>query len=192
MRAGLISRINVAVACLCAIFVMEMTMLQTAAKAEPTAHDFVFENIEGGELRLADYAGKAILLTNTASMCGFTPQYEGLQSLWEEYQARGLVVIGVPSDDFGGQEYGSNAKIKQFCKINYGIDFPMTEAVKVKGANAHPYYGWVREQGRMMVPRWNFYKHLIDGDGHLVDWFASTTAPDSRKVRAAIEAILPR
>ena len=192
MRAGLISRINVAVACLCAIFLMEMTMLQTAAKAEPTAHDFVFENIEGGELRLADYAGKAILLTNTASMCGFTPQYEALQSLWEEYRARGLVVIGVPSDDFGGQEYGSNAKIKQFCEINYGIDFPMSEAVKVKGANAHPYYVWVRDQGRMTVPRWNFHKHLIDGDGQLVDWFASTTAPDSRKVRNAIEAILPR
>ena len=192
MRENLIGRINLAVACLCAIFVMEMTMLQTAAKAEPTAHDFVFENIEGGELRLADYAGKAILLTNTASMCGFTPQYEALQALWEEYEPRGLVVIGVPSRDFGGQEYGSSAKIKQFCEINYGIDFPMTEAVKVKGEDAHPYYDWVREQGRMMVPRWNFHKHLIDADGRIVDWFASTTAPDSRKVKAAIEAILPR
>ena len=192
MRRGLISRINVAVACLCAIFVMEMTMLQTAARAEPTAHDFVFENIEGGELRLADYAGKAILLTNTASMCGFTPQYEALQTVWEEYEARGLVVIGVPSRDFGGQEYGSNSKIKQFCEINYGIDFPMTEAVKVKGEDAHPYYRWARDQGRMMTPHWNFYKHLIDAEGRIVDWFASTTAPDSRKVRAAIEAILPR
>ena len=192
MRRGLISRINVAVACLCAIFVMEMTMLQTAARAEPTAHDFVFENIEGGELRLADYAGKAILLTNTASMCGFTPQYEALQSVWEEYEARGLVVIGVPSRDFGGQEYGSNSKIKQFCEINYGIDFPMTKAVKVKGEDADPYYRWARDQGRMMTPRWNFYKHVIDADGNLVEWFASTTSPDSSKVINAIEKQLAR
>ena len=192
MRRGFKSRINFAVAFVCAIFVMEMTMLHMAAKAEPTAHDFVFENIEGGELRLADYVGKVILLTNTASMCGFTPQYQALQTVWEEYGARGLVVIGVPSRDFGGQEYGSNSRIKQFCEINYRIDFPMTEAVKVRGEDAHPYYRWARDQGRMMTPRWNFYKHLIDAEGRIVDWFASTTAPDSRRVKAAIEAILPR
>jgi len=180
------------VACLCASLIMETMMARTALAADVTAHDFTFESIDGGTLRLADYAGRPILLVNTASMCGFTPQYEALQSLWAEYRDRGLVVLGVPSDDFGGQEYDSSAEIKQFCEINYGIDFPMTEKVAVKGADAHPYYRWVGSQGRLMVPRWNFYKHLIDGDGHIVEWFASTTAPDSRKVIAAIERQLGR
>jgi glutathione peroxidase len=180
------------VACLCAALIMETMMAKTALAAEVTAHDFTFESIDGGQLRLADYAGQPILLVNTASMCGFTTQYEALQSIWAKYRDRGLVVLGVPSDDFGGQEYDSSAEIKQFCEINYGIDFPMTEKVAVKGEGAHPYYRWVGTQGRRMVPRWNFYKHLIDADGRIVDWFASTTAPDSRKVIAAIEKHLVR
>jgi glutathione peroxidase len=180
------------VACLCATLMMETMMAGTARAGEVTAHDFTFESIDGGPLRLADYAGRPILLVNTASMCGFTPQYEALQSLWAEYRDRGLVVLGVPSDDFGGQEYDSSAEIKQFCEINYGIDFPMTEKVAVKGDDAHPYYRWVGMQGRLMVPKWNFHKHLIDGEGRIVDWFASTTAPDSRKVIAAIEKQLGR
>jgi glutathione peroxidase len=171
---------------------MEMVMARAALSADVTAHDFSFENIEGGPLDLADYAGRPVLLVNTASMCGFTPQYEGLQALWSRYRDRGLVVLGVPSDDFGGQEYDSSAEIKQFCEINYGIDFPMTEKVSVKGDGAHPYYRWVGTQGRLMVPRWNFHKHLIDGEGRIVDWFASTTAPDSRKVIDAIEQVLVR
>ena len=192
MSNGLIKRSTYIVACFCAAMVMEMRMAQTALSAEVTAHDFTFENIEGGPLHLADYAGSPILLVNTASMCGFTPQYEALQSLWARYRDRGLVVLGVPSDDFGGQEYDSSAEIRQFCEINYGIDFPMTEKVEVKGDDVHPYYRWVGTQGRLMVPRWNFYKHLIDADGQIVDWFASTTAPDSRKVVAAIERVLVR
>ena len=167
-------------------------MAQTASSAEVTAHDFVFENIDGGTLRLADYAGGPILLVNTASMCGFTPQYEALQSLWSRYRDRGLVVLGVPSDDFGGQEYESSDQIKQFCEINYGITFPMTDKVHVKGDDAHPYYQWVAAQGRMKLPRWNFYKHVIDADGNLVEWFVSTTSPDSSKVINAIEKQLAR
>ncbi|HCV87727.1 MAG TPA: glutathione peroxidase [Alphaproteobacteria bacterium] len=176
-----------------ALFVaMEAFVVQSAVSAPVTAHDFTFENIEGGALPLARFAGKPVLLVNTASMCGFTPQYEALQTIWEQYRDRGLVVLGVPSDDFGRQEYGSSAEIKQFCEINYGIDFPMTEKVKVKGPDAHPYYQWVKSQGGMKVPRWNFYKHVIDADGNLVEWFASTTAPDSRKVINTIEKLLPR
>ena len=174
------------------LLMMGLWTMQPAISAPSTAHDFVFENLEGGDLRLADYAGKAVLVVNTASLCGFTPQYEGLQSLWETYRDRGLVVIGVPSADFGRQEYDSSGEIKQFCEINYGIDFPMTEKVRIKGADAHPFYLWIADQGRMKLPRWNFYKHLIDADGELVDWFASTTSPDSRKVIDAIEAHLPR
>ena len=171
---------------------MEMVVLQAATAAPVTAHDFTFESIDGGPLPLADFAGSTVLLVNTASMCGFTPQYEALQALYDEYRDRGLVVLGVPSDDFGGQEYDSTAKIKQFCEINYGITFPMTEPVRVKGAQAHPYYQWVATQGRLKLPRWNFYKHVIDPDGNLVEWFASTTAPDSRKLVSSIEAHLPR
>jgi len=175
-----------------ALFLMGALMIQPAAGDPVTAHDFTFENIEGGSLPLAQYAGRPVLLVNTASMCGFTPQYEALQRIWDRYRDRGLVVIGVPSDDFGGQEYDSSAEIRQFCEINYGIDFPMTEKVRIKGDDAHPYYQWVKSQGGMKVPRWNFHKHVIDGDGHLVDWFASTTAPDSRKVTGLIETLLPR
>ncbi|WP_438997493.1 glutathione peroxidase [Candidatus Puniceispirillum sp.] len=156
------------------------------------AHDISFENIEGGTLDLAEFRGKVILLVNTASQCGFTPQYEALQAMWDNYRARGLVVIGVPSNDFGGQEPGANIQIKQFCTINYGIDFPMTEKVAVTGSDMHPYYQWVREAGgRLAMPRWNFYKHLIDQEGNFVTWFASTTAPDARKIRQAIEKLLP-
>ena len=115
------------------LFLTGVLTMQPALSAPQSAHDFVFENLEGGELRLADYAGKAVLVVNTASLCGFTPQYEGLQSLWETYRDRGLVVVGVPSADFGRQEYDSSGKIKQFCEINYGIDFPMTEKVRIKG-----------------------------------------------------------
>ena len=192
MSNGLIKRFTYIVACLCAVMVMEMRMAQPAVSAEVTAHDFTFQNIDGGTLRLADYAGSPVLLVNTASMCGFTPQYEALQSLWMRYRDRGLVVLGVPSDDFGGQEYGSSAEIKQFCEINYGITFPMTDKVRVKGDDAHPYYQWVAAQGRMKLPRWNFYKHVIDADGNLVEWFASTTSPDSSKVINAIEKQLAR
>jgi len=152
-----------------------------------TAHEFIFENIEGGPLPLAEFKGKIVLLVNTASQCGFTPQYEGLQRLWEAYRERGLVVLGVPSDDFGGQEPGNASQIKTFCEVTFGIDFPMTDKVRIKGPDAHPYYQWVATQGMLKVPRWNFHKHLIDGDGNLVDWFASTTKPDSAKLIAAIE-----
>ena len=125
-------------------------------------------------------------------MCGFTPQYEALQSLYDKYREQGLVVLGVPSDDFGGQEYDNSDQIRQFCEINYGITFPMTDKVRVKGDDAHPYYQWVAAQGRRKLPRWNFYKHVIDADGNLVEWFASTTSPDSSKVINAIEKQLAR
>ena len=156
------------------------------------AHDFTFERIEGGALPLADYRGKTLLLVNTASQCGFTGQYAALQDLWETYRDRGLVVLGVPSDDFGGQEPGTASEIKQFCTVNFDIDFPMTDKVRIKGKEAHPYYQWVAAQGRLKIPRWNFFKHLIDVDGNLVDWFGSTTRPDAPKLIAAIEKQLDK
>ena len=157
------------------------------AAAASTAHDFSFTSIDGGDLPLETYRGKVVLLVNTASMCGFTSQYEGLQSLWTEYKEEGLVVLGVPSDDFGGQELDDAKQVKEFCTVNYGIDFPMADIVHVKGSNAHPYYKWIADaHGGLAVPRWNFHKHLIDGNGALIDWFASTTGPKSARLRKAI------
>ena len=172
------------------LMLMEALLLlnANAVLASPaSAHDFVFEKIEGGALPLAKYRGKTLLLVNTASQCGFTGQYAALQDLWETYRDRGLVVLGVPSDDFGGQEPGTAAEIKQFCKINFDINFPMTDKVRIKGEDAHPYYKWVAAQGRLKKPRWNFFKHLIDANGNLIDWFGSTTRPDAPKLIAAIE-----
>ncbi len=159
----------------------------------PSAHSFEFVSIEGTPLPLAAFEGKAILLVNTASRCGFTPQYEGLQALWEAYQGRGLVVVGVPSNDFAGQEPGSNDEIKEFCEVTFGIDFPMTEKQKVRGADAHPLYLWIAQRlDRNPVPRWNFHKFLIDPDGAVVAGFPTRVEPDAPELRRAIEALLPR
>ena len=156
-----------------------------------TAHDFSFTSIDGDDLPLANFKGKVILLVNTASMCGFTGQYEGLQSIWAEYRNRGLVVLGVPSDDFGGQELESADQIKSFCTLNYGVDFPMTDVAVIKGPEAHPYYKWIADaHGSLAMPRWNFHKHVISADGELVDWFASTTSPKSLRLRKVLESAL--
>jgi len=164
--------------------------LSTAAMAS-SAHQFDFTSIDGKPLPLSQFEGKAVLVVNTASFCGFTGQYEGLQALWEEYRDRGLVVLGVPSNDFGGQEPGTAQEIKAFCTVNYSIDFPLTEKVTVKGADAHPFYRWAADElGVMSKPRWNFYKILIGPDGRAVTWFASTTKPQSGKIRRAVEQVL--
>jgi glutathione peroxidase len=156
-----------------------------------TAHDFAFTAIDGAPLPLASFKGKALLVVNTASLCGFTPQYKDLQALWERYRDRGLVVLGVPSDDFGNQEPGTEAEIKKFCELNYGIDFPLAGKAHVVGDEAHPFYRWAAAQlGFTAKPRWNFHKYLVAPDGRLVDWFSSPTSPTAGRVTAAIEALL--
>jgi glutathione peroxidase len=177
------------------LFALMALFAGPAAAAEPaaSAHDFSFTAIEGGELPLAQYRGKVVLLVNTASQCGFTPQYAGLQEVWERYRERGLVVLGVPSNDFGGQEPGSEAEIKQFCEVNFNVDFPLTAKESVVGDAAHPFYRWAAETlGFVAKPRWNFHKYLIGPEGELVDWFATTTAPTAPKVTEAIEAQLAK
>ena len=150
------------------VLILKIINLPSFAK---TAHDFTFTSIDGGLIALSQYKGKVILLVNSASKCGFTGQYTGLQNLWRRYRKRGLVVIGVPSDDFGGQEFDDSKRVKTFCELNYDIDFPMTEITRLKGPQKHPYYKWIAEQhGGLAVPRWNFHKHLIDGDGNLIDF----------------------
>jgi len=169
--------------------VLGLTGDAMAQTTSGSAYDFSFTSIDGGDLPLASFAGKTVLIVNTASFCGFTDQYKGLQALWERYRDRGLVVLGVPSNDFGGQEPGSEGEIKTFCEVNYGIDFPMTTKEKVKGKGAHPFYRWAGDElGALALPRWNFHKYLIGPDGRLVDWFSTTTNPQSDKVTKAIEA----
>lgn len=153
--------------------------------------NFSFPSIDGGDLDLSDYEGKVLVIVNTASQCGFTGQYEDLQAIWESYQDRGLVVIGVPSNDFGGQEPGEKEDIKDFCAVNFNVNFPMTDKVSVKGDRAHPFYQYARSTlGSAAAPRWNFHKYIVDRDGRLVDWFSSMTNPSSKKMKSVIEGLL--
>jgi len=156
-----------------------------------TAFGFALTSLAGEPLPLQAFAGQPLLIVNTASRCGFTPQYAGLQALWTEYRGKGLTVLGVPSNDFGGQEPGTRQEIAGFCERNYGVGFPMADKVPVKGAAAHPLFRWLAGQGGLLArPRWNFYKYLIGRDGQLQDWFGSTTPPGSARLRAAIDRAL--
>ncbi len=158
-----------------------------------SAHDFSFEAIEGGKLHLSEYRGKVVLVVNTASRCGFTPQYEGLQSLYEEMAPEGLVVVGVPSDDFS-QEPLNNEGVKEFCEVTFGIDFPMTTKSHVKKSdNTHPFYRWTAEElGRGGTPIWNFHKILIGRDGQAIKGYAPSFSPESKPLRQDIKDALAK
>jgi glutathione peroxidase len=161
--------------------------------AQPlTAYAFSFFTLMGHQpLPLASYKGNVILVVNTASKCGFTSQYQHLETLYRTYKDRGLVVLGVPSNDFGAQEPGSADDIAKFCQLNYGVTFPMTAKEVVSGKGAHPFYLWAREQlGFGTAPKWNFHKYLIDRNGNLLDYFYSTTSPESKRLVGAIENAL--
>ena len=160
--------------------------LATSAGAMPPADPFV--SIDGGTLSLADWAGKPVLVVNTASMCGYTPQYEALQTLYDTYSDQGLVVLAVPSDDFK-QELSSAEAVKEFCTINYNITLPMTDITHVKGKLAHPFYAWLREETGF-VPRWNFNKVLIDRNGKIAGTWQSGDRPMSKEIVGAVEAAL--
>jgi glutathione peroxidase len=170
-----------------------LAMASPTACAEPAgAFDHEFDAIEGGKLPLAQWRGKALLVVNTASFCGFTPQYEGLQALWERYRERGLVVIGVPSNDFGEQEPKAEAEILGFCKGAYNVTFPLAEKAVVKGASPHPFYKWAASERPLDVPRWNFHKYLIGRDGKPVAGYGSRVEPLSPELTKAVEAALAR
>ena len=152
------------------------------------AHDFTFESIDGGALPLSQFKGKAVLVVNTASFCGFTPQYEGLENIYDQYKGKGLVVLGVPANNFGGQEPGTNAEIKQFCESKYDVDFPLAAKVSVKGDDAHPFYKWAKDVlGADKAPKWNFHKYLIDAKGDLVASFPTGMVPDAPEITSAID-----
>jgi glutathione peroxidase len=155
------------------------------------AYDFQLDRIEGGKLDLQHFAGQPLLVVNTASKCGFTPQYKGLQEVWSAYRDRGLIVIGVPSNDFGAQEPGNETEIGAFCTRNYGVTFQMAGKVHVKGPEAHPLFRWFGEQGGMLSkPRWNFFKYVVARDGSLASWFSSVTKPESGKLRAVLDKVV--
>ena len=157
-----------------------------------TAHDFTFRALGGGELPLREFAGKPILLVNTASECGYTPQYAGLQALWVRYRDQGLVVLGVPSNDFGEQEPGDEAAIAAFCTTAFQVDFPLTAKEHVIGGDAHPPYRWIVESiGEAAAPEWNFHKYLIDGGGELAELWPSKIEPGDPALIAAVESELP-
>lgn len=160
--------------------------------SDQTAHDFEFTAIDGNPLPLSQFKGKVLLVVNTASECGFTGQYQGLQKLYETYKDKGLVVLGVPSNDFGGQEPGSAKEIKQFCETKFRVTFPLAEKAVVKGDAAHPFYKWVSGVKGSIVPKWNFHKYLIAKDGTFVDYYISSTEPNSDKIRKAIEQELAK
>ena len=162
-----------------------------SGKYEMLAYDFKFNDLDGSTLDLSDYKGKIIIVINVASQCGFTNQYEDMQKIWETYESKGIIVLGVPSNDFGRQEPGTNEDIKNFCEAKFGISFPMTEKVTVKGSNAHPFYIWAKENhGSSAVPKWNFHKIIIDKNGMIANTFTSITNPTSKKFIKAIEDLI--
>jgi len=161
------------------------------AKYEKIFFDHAIKDINNKIINLDQYKGKTILLVNVASKCGFTKQYTGLQELYEKYRDKNFYVIGVPSNQFGGQEPGSNAEIKNFCETNFNITFPLTDKVDVKGDNAHEIYKWAKKNyGNSAVPKWNFHKILINKDGKIHETFGSFTDPLSKKIITNIENIL--
>ena len=173
------------------IFFIMFSFLNNSKADSKSFYDLSINSIDGDEIKFSNFKEKSILLVNVASNCGFTKQYEDLQKLYELYKSNGLIVLGVPSNQFGNQEPGSEKEIKNFCEANFNITFPMTRKYDVRGNKAHPVYLWAKESyGNSAVPKWNFHKILIDKNGKIQDTFASFTNPLSNKIKKEIEKIL--
>ena len=158
---------------------------------EKSLHDFTLQGIDGKPMELSQFRGKVVLLVNTASECGYTGQYEGLEELWLATRDKGLVIVGVPSNDFGGQEPGTAKEIATFCMRNFGVTFPLTDKLVVNGDGTHPLYQWAGEQaGPEGRPKWNFHKYLFDRDGHFIDWFSTQDKPMGPKIASAVKKAL--
>ena len=174
---------------LVAIF-MFFNKINALAEYDKLIYDFKIDSITGEVINFKDYKNKSILLVNTASYCGFTKQYDDLQSLWDQYKSRGLIVLGIPSNSFN-QEKKKNSEIKKFCEINFNINFPLTTLTEVKGNNAHEIFKWAKENhGKSAVPKWNFHKILINKKGKIEETYSSLTKPTSRKIISRIESLL--
>ena len=174
------------------LFCIFMFFFKSSAIAnyEKKFYDFTIESITGETINLNNYKDKVVLVVNTASFCGFTKQYDELQELWDLYKEKGLVVLGVPSNSFN-QEKKNDADVKEFCEVNFNINFPLTTITEVKGENAHELFKWAKTNyGKSAIPKWNFYKILINKEGKVEDTFASFTKPMSKKLIKSIENIL--
>ncbi len=172
------------------LIIIIMFFSNNSMSQDKSLYDFKIESIEGKEIDLANYINKVFLIVNTASKCGFTPQYAGLQKLYDRYKDEGLVVLGVPSNDFN-QELSKDSDVKEFCEIRFGVNFPMTKIQKVKGSDAHPLYQWLNSSVSVIgTPRWNFHKFLVGKDGKVINWFSSMTSPSSEGLVKEIEIAL--
>lgn len=176
---------------LIALFICLTSCKAQNKDAMNTIYDYKVEDINGEEFDFADLKGKKILIVNTASECGFTPQFEGLEELYQKYKDQNFVVVGFPSNDFGQQDPGSNEEIAQFCQINYGVSFPMMSKIEVKGDNQAPIYQFLTQKekngNKSSSVKWNFQKYIINEDGTLEDFFYSITKPSSKKISKWIE-----
>ena len=168
-------------------------LLNTGSSMSENAYSYSFKDInEEDVINLSDYKGKTLVVVNTASLCGFTYQYDGLQKLYDDYKDQGLVVLGVPSNDFGNQESGTNSDVKEFCESTFSITFPLTEKNVVKGKDAHPFFKWSKKELGFIggVPRWNFHKIIIGKDGNAIAGYTALTRPSSKKFISEIEKAL--
>ncbi len=176
------------------LFISAAVLFSVGATAgdQESLHDFTVKSIDYSEMQMSQFKGKAVLLVNTASFCGYTPQYKGLQKLWSNYREKGLVVLGVPSNDFGDQEPGDEGNIKKFCKVNFQVDFPMTKKMVVNGGDGNAeLYNWLAaEMGDESRPQWNFHKYLISPEGNPVAFFKSDVKPNSDELIEAVEKVL--
>ena len=171
--------------------IMFSFLSKSHSKYEKVFFDFQIKSINGDLIDLFKYNNKAILIVNVASNCGFTKQYEDLEILWNKFQNKGLIVIGFPSNQFGKQEPGNNEEIKKFCETNFNITFPLTTKINVKGENIEPVYQWALDNhGKSTIPKWNFYKILIDKEGKVFNTYSSITNPMSKKILADIKKVL--
>ena len=172
------------------LIIVTMFFSTKSISSDKNFHDFSIESISGDNISLADYKNKVVLLVNTASQCGFTPQYAGLQKIYDRYKDDGFVVLGVPSDDFN-QELSTDDDVKKFCEIRYGVNFPLTSIQKIKGESAHPLYKWISGNTSVIgQPRWNFHKYLISKEGQVLNWFSSMTSPTSDGLLKQVEQAL--
>jgi len=175
---------------ICVIISMSFFKNLANANYDKIFFDLEIKGISGELIKFNQYKGKVILVVNTASYCGFTKQYNELQKLWETYQSKGLIVLGIPSNSFN-QEMDSNTDVKEFCKVNFNINFPMSDIIDVKGENAHDLFKWAKKNyGNSTIPKWNFHKILINKEGKVEDTFNSFTKPMSKKIINKIESIL--
>ncbi len=178
------------------LFIFWLTIIMIFFKSSSHADyekiffDFKINSITGDVIDLKDFKGKPVLIVNTASYCGFTKQYNDMQELWDKYREKGLIVLGIPSNSFR-QEMKNNNDVKEFCEVNFNINFPLTEITDVKGDNAHEIYKWAKANyGKSAVPKWNFYKILVNKDGKIEETYASLTKPTSNKIIKKIESLL--